>query len=135
MSTEILAHKISARTPSADNDNYDIGLTIAEGKAVLDEIKRLKKAIEDFGKNPAGFDWAILMKLDDLEAENYKLKAKHRWIPVGERLPDESGLYQALRKINQLPTTREYCAKSLMWMSQDTVTHWKPIILPEKGGE
>ena len=57
------------------------------------------------------------------------------WIPVSERLPEKSGDYQVVRAINQLPTTREYCAKSLMWISHDTVTHWKPIILPEQAEE
>ena len=54
---------------------------------------------------------------------------KHRWIPVSERLPKESGYYQ----INQYPTTREYSTKSLVgnqWYSNDTVTHWKPIMKP-----
>ena len=29
--------------------------------------KRLKRAIEEFGNNPAGFDWAVLEKLEKLE--------------------------------------------------------------------
>ena len=31
------------------------------------ENEQLKKAIEDFGNNPAGFDWAILERIDCLE--------------------------------------------------------------------
>lgn len=31
------------------------------------ENERLKKAIENFGKNPAGFDWAVLDLIDKLE--------------------------------------------------------------------
>ena len=54
------------------------------------------------------------------------------WIPVNERLPKESGDYQVVRQINRFPTTREYCAKSLMWLSHDTITHWKPIVIPDQ---
>lgn len=31
------------------------------------ENARLKKAIEDFGKNPAGFDFAVLERIENLE--------------------------------------------------------------------
>ena len=64
-----------------------------------------------------------------------QLKAEldeHRWKPVSEGLPKESGYYQCLREINRYPTTREYCAASLMWMSREEITHWKPIILSER---
>ncbi len=40
------------------------------------ENKRLKKAIESFGKNPAGFDWAVLEKIEQLKAENNNLKER-----------------------------------------------------------
>jgi hypothetical protein len=70
-----------------------------------------------------------------LEAENARLKEeleKHRWIPVTERLPDKTGSYQVLRENNSYPTTREYYPDDSQWTSRDVVTHWKPIILPEK---
>ena len=38
------------------------------------QIEQLQKAILDFGNNPAGFDWAILEKLDAFEVENETLK-------------------------------------------------------------
>ena len=38
------------------------------------EKELLKAAIESFGNNPAGFDWAILERLDKLEGENEQLK-------------------------------------------------------------
>jgi len=47
---------------------------MARIKSLQDENDRLKKAITDFGKNPAGFDWAVLEKIDNLEAENEMLK-------------------------------------------------------------
>lgn len=38
-----------------------------EIKKLKDENKRLKKAIEDYGNNPAGFDWAVLERMEQLE--------------------------------------------------------------------
>lgn len=34
-----LKYKIAVRKITADNSNYDIGLTIAEGEAILDELE------------------------------------------------------------------------------------------------
>jgi len=45
-----------------------------EIESLRTENERLKKAITDFGKNPVGFDWAVLEKIDNLEAENEMLK-------------------------------------------------------------
>jgi len=39
------------------------------------ENRRLKKAIEDYGNNPAGFDWAILEKIENQESINADLLA------------------------------------------------------------
>lgn len=44
---------------------FDNLLTIVEQIQAKNE--QLKKAIEDFGNNPAGFDWGVLDKIDDLE--------------------------------------------------------------------
>lgn len=58
------------------------------------ENKRLKKAIEDFGNNPAGFDWAVLEKIEQLEAENLELLAKcgHQAISINELKRELEGL-------------------------------------------
>lgn len=71
---------------------------------------------------------ALNKRIKELEAQ----LEKHRWIPVSERLPEKTGEYQVVRKINQYPTTREYSADSLMWHSFEIVTHWRPIILLEQ---
>lgn len=42
------------------------------------ENKRLKKAIEDFGNNPAGFDWGVLEQLGNLEEEIDRLDAENK---------------------------------------------------------
>lgn len=41
---------------------------------LLAENKQLKKAIDAYGNDPAGFDWTILGRLDKLEDENERLK-------------------------------------------------------------
>lgn len=45
-------------------------------ESVLVALDQRTRAIESFGSNPAGFDWAVLQKVDDLEAENDQLKAQ-----------------------------------------------------------
>ncbi len=102
-----------------------------------EEQKRLESElaeIKDWAKcEEVGCGNSLLEVGVCLECWNKVVKqlAAYRWIPVERELPKESGLYQALRAINRLPTTREYSAKSLMWFSHDMVTHWKKIILPE----
>ncbi len=50
--------------------------TTTELLAQRDEtIKQLQKAINDFGNNPMGFDWAVLGRIDELERENERLQA------------------------------------------------------------
>jgi len=44
-----------------------LSYTKDEYKQLENENERLKKAIKDFGNNPAGFDWGILGRIDDLE--------------------------------------------------------------------
>ena len=70
---------------------------------------------------------------DTLLSYSKKLEVKieqHRWIPVSEKWPEKVGYYQCFRHDNRFPTTREYLGNG-DWVSGDTVTHWKPIILPE----
>lgn len=88
-----------------------------------------------------------------LQAENKLLKEENRWIPISERLPEYiEGLNQSER-IFILDGKRvcvggyhnekfEYWGGSWCNLdnknSQDSITHWKPIILPEqalKGGK
>lgn len=55
---------------------------------------------------------------------------QYRWVPVSERLPEENGYYQVIRKGNPWPTTRRFDT-DYRWVSEDTVTHWKEVILPK----
>ncbi len=41
--------------------------TVEQYEQLEAENKKLKKAIESFGKNLAGFDWAVLERIDTLE--------------------------------------------------------------------
>lgn len=94
-----------------------------------EEIKAELRRRHDVGiKHGADtLHWDALQLIEQLQAA----LAEHRWIPVSERLPEESKPYQVVRKGNIWPTTREYDAHGCVWVSHDTVTHWKEVILPE----
>jgi len=70
-------------------------------------------------------DWA---QISQLQAE----LDKHRWIPVSEGLPKESGEYQVIGEPNPRPTTRRFWSGDKTWSSYRTITHWKPITLPKE---
>jgi len=44
--------------------------------AFVGRIKQLEKAIESYGNNPAGFDWTVLDRIEQLQEENKKLQAQ-----------------------------------------------------------
>lgn len=46
---------------------------LEERDELRNENKRLKSAIEAFGSNPAGFDWAVLERLEQQELEIERL--------------------------------------------------------------
>ena len=54
-------------------------------KKLRAENESLKDKILRFGKHPAGFDWGILTQIDELQAENKRLKAAPKCFDV---LPD-----------------------------------------------
>ena len=56
--------------------------------------------------------------------------AEHEWVSVEDGLPEEGSYYQVLRIENPYPSTRYYVANGV-WQSRATITHWKPIHLPE----
>lgn len=84
--------------------------------------------------------WQCINKFGDdkLQAE----LEKHRWIPVSERLPEDGQfchLYMPEFNSN-CPQKGWYLPDKKVWMTllkshnrTRKVTHWKPIILPEKG--
>ena len=66
---------------------------------------------------------------------------KHRWIPVSEKLPEESGAYLVM--LNYLhprnlsikmrhPAVESFFHDDAMWGTEKAITHWKPIILPDQ---
>ena len=54
--------------------DYDDLLDGTKETKLQAENERLKKAILDFGNGEMDFDWAVLDRIDVLEAENAKLK-------------------------------------------------------------
>ncbi len=79
-------------------------------------------------------------KVEVLQAEVERLKELYRWIPVEERLP-ESNLQVNICEVSPSITWRSVGRYNTFgmkrWRCQDSVvspavTHWKPIILPER---
>ena len=61
---------------------------------------------------------------------------RHRWIPVGERLPDDMGDYLVSNGIwiERIWFDNGWCyQKGAEFQDKSKVTHWKPIHLPNKG--
>jgi len=57
---------------------------------------------------------------------------EHRWIPVGERLPEGVGVWLVLKK-DGMPESFRKNDDSVLWRGfAEKYTHWKPIILPEQ---
>jgi len=75
---------------------------------------------------------ALIKKDKRLEAE----LERHRWIPVGERLPDDMGDYLVSNGIwiERIWFDNGWCyQKGAEFQDKSKVTHWKPIHLPNKG--
>ena len=74
-----------------------------------------------------GVDDDVIKYIEQLQAE----LEKHRWIPVSERLPESSGVVLVLLSDgNIIQAISAYWVNYKGWLNQ-SITHWKPIILPE----
>lgn len=72
---------------------------------------------------------------DDLRTRIGELEQAHRWIPIGERLPNRDGFYLILENVNQVAGYYHWC-KQFGWNTDggrihiQTVTHWMPLPQP-----
>lgn len=88
-----------------------------------------------------------LTREEQLEAENKRLIELHRWIPVGERLPESIKQLHYSRDVLIVQSdwglcTAYYQNVDQLWVIygsyerpqeyQNKITHWKPIILPQQ---
>ena len=85
----------------------------------------------------------LAQEIQDLLAENERLKARLRWIPVSERLPERDGAYlvkfrgdrrQCLKEELLIKSTVFISEYSCLWTHgrlKYRVTHWRPIDAPE----
>ena len=81
-----------------------------------------------------------LCEIKDIEAEEH---AKHQWIPVTERLPEECGhylIYVIGKEFKQWSmVTMAYYHKQFYYDDMENlfglVTHWMPLPEPPKDGE
>lgn len=78
----------------------------------------------------------LLEQVKQLQAENEELKEENRWIPVSEKLPEESGLYLVCDfsdyNRNEPIFVVSWFDADKKYLNYDSATHWKPIILPEQ---
>lgn len=69
------------------------------------------------------------------------IESNNSWISVNDRLPDKEGMYFIYTDKNE--SSVDYCCKksnqwnnkilySMIFMTNDTVTHWQPIQVPPK---
>ena len=75
---------------------------------LLAEVDRLRAAILAFGSNPAGFDWAVLGRLEELEAENVRLRAD--LLAAAERVAKQSDLLSKRAATPPVAQERRWCA-------------------------
>ena len=75
---------------------------------------------------------AISIEVDSLFHQLRAELEQHRWIPVGERLPEREADVLTYAENSGL-LVDEYCHKhGGYWVTKGNVpTHWKPIILPK----
>ena len=76
------------------------------------------------------------IEIKELQAE----LGKHRWIPVEEKLPEKENYVFIIGMPNGYASTALYHKKNRHWRRYSlpikwTVTHWKPIALPERKEE
>ena len=105
--------------------------------AAEDENKRLQAGIDQ----SADHIQEILEEKAELQTQLAAAEEALRWIPVGERLPGE-GLTVFFCKRNHVYIGRYGRAQEMgimtwtgrggLWHNPCTVTHWRPIALPEK---
>ena len=122
---------------------FEEPVTCEQVKEAKSLIKQLLTEIEIKTEQFKGLRKVSTTRIEQLRAEmlDYFKKAaeltgqlaKHRWIPVSERLP-KGGEHVLCCDGKHVWVSLMMC-KTNSWYhnrENDTVTHWKPIILPEK---
>ena len=122
-SVNVISDKMLALVHDATNAAYNRACATEWGRGVKAAILAEKQT-----------ETALVEAIAELEAENARLKAERRWIPVSERLP-EDGEVVWLWDGNNLGMGY-YLVLSGCFMDRDTPlrrikpTHWMPIPEP-----
>lgn len=79
-------------------------------------------------------------RVRELEEENERLREAQRWIPVGERLPEDGECVLVLDESNGAITTGLHCEQVPQWELAEGlffhgdkyawITHWMPLPEP-----
>ena len=118
----------------AETIHNDVVAAKSEAFRYKKRAKRLRKKVSELHLQRKKSDAIYL----DMCRQNDFLRtqlATHRWIPVGERLPKESGRYRVTD--GRLEWHTHYKVEEFNpdgWWKQysRTITHWKPITLPKE---
>ncbi len=88
---------------------------------------------------------AILDEIERLQTEFDAMKAKHRWIPVSERLPEYHERVVFFGGGEMTTHIGYYVPELPQWTAEDggyyheknaaVITHWMPLPEPPEGGE
>ena len=122
-SVNVISDKMLALVHDATNAAYNRACATEWGRSVKAAILAEKQT-----------ETALVEAIAELEAENARLKAERRWIPVSERLPENISNVLILSRGEQLIAS--YHSKYSLWyvpfVDKPVVTHWMPLPeLPE----
>jgi len=115
--TLIEAVRILSRT--IQTDDGVIPACLGEVATRLSELVEERRSIS-----------TLLQKVESLEAENNRLREERRWVPVGERVPDDTVECLVFHKRSK-ECRRAYVYKGDWWdgvyLITGNVTHWRPL--------
>ncbi len=104
-----------------------------DAKHDLKMAKRVIKRKEKFADKTLNLSEILAVENNNLKKANTKLKEaleKHRWIPVSERLPENTFKVWVCNTKIGFTSEDRYIPAVSRWESGRVYTHWKPITLP-----
>lgn len=82
--------------------------------------------------------WTMRKRAEAAEAELARLQEQNRWIPVGEKLPEDDGFYWTWTPGTDRPSDIYFCYRERLGRKDfqfEGVTHWRPLPARPAGEE